>query len=93
MHEQPDDAFYDLADQVIGLANESCDSLGAGKASAAVLYGAARFNAFIVASMPGSDIPREKEAALDYFTEQYRKMLAEHLDDFHAEGAHASDPE
>lgn len=81
--DKPDKDFWDLADKVIHLANESCDTLGAGKASSAVLYGAARFNAFIVAPAPDADIPNEKEAALEYFTEQYRKMLSENLDDFH----------
>lgn len=81
-----DDEFWDLADKVVDIANSHCSEMGAGKVSSALLYGVARFNAFIVASTPSADIPSEKEAALDYFTSQYRKKLSENLDDFHKSG-------
>ena len=86
--EKPDQKFWDLADQIIGIANDHCEDMGAGKVSSAVLYAAARFNAFIVASSPNADIPNEKEAALEYFGGQYKKMLSENLDDFHETGAY-----
>lgn len=51
---------------------------------ASTMYAATRFNAFIVARATGSsqNMKLEKERALEYFTDQFRKMMAENLDDF-----------
>jgi hypothetical protein len=48
------------------------------------MYASARFNAFIVARTTGGPeaMKNEKERALEYFTDQFRKMMAENLDDF-----------
>jgi hypothetical protein len=48
------------------------------------MYAAARFNAFIVARSTGTaeNMAAEKERALEYFTDQFRAMMAENLDDF-----------
>jgi hypothetical protein len=50
------------------------------------MYAAARFNAFIVAKTTGSaqNMKLEKERALEYFTDQFRKMVESNLDDFAA---------
>jgi hypothetical protein len=51
--------------------------------SASLLYAASRFNAFIVASnaIDAEEMRRDSERAVDYFTEQFRKMLSENLND------------
>lgn len=79
-----DSAFWDRADGVIHLANEQCKSVQRSKVSASLLYAAARFNAFIVASKASSveEMRQEKEEAVEYFVGQYRKMLVENIDDY-----------
>lgn len=78
----PDQEFWDIADSFISLANDHLDKADADKVSSALLYAAARFNAFIVASAEDVVISEEKDAAVNYFSGQYRKMLAENLDDY-----------
>lgn len=80
---QPDEKFWEIADSFVNLANQHLDHIGQGKVSAAMLYAAARFNSFVVASAAGSveELKRDQEEALEYFTEQYRKMLRENLAD------------
>jgi hypothetical protein len=79
-----DSTFWDRADDVIHLANEQCESVQRSKVSASLLYAAARFNAFIVAGNVSSaeEMKQDKEEAVQYFVEQYRKMLVENLDDY-----------
>lgn len=78
-----DAGFWGRADAHIHLANAQCDTVEAGKVSASLLYAASRFNAFIVASNASSpeSLSQSRSEALDYFTEQFRSMLAENLDD------------
>lgn len=79
-----DDAFYARADAHIDLANEQVAAAGRAKVSASFLYAAARFNAWISAC--GVESAEEMRAAKDemveYFVEQYRAALVEHLDDY-----------
>ena len=76
--------FWKLADSFINLANEHYEKESDGKVGYAMLYAAARFNAFIVASTAGhkQDLGEEKQQATEYFTEQYRKMFSENLEDY-----------
>lgn len=78
--------FWKLADSFIKLANEHYEKNGDGKVGYAMLYAAARFNAFIVATTAGdkTELATEKDPAADYFTEQYRKMFVENLEDYHS---------
>jgi hypothetical protein len=82
--EGPDQEFWDRADAVIHLANEQCKDAPKGKVSSSLLYAAARFNAFIVAVKASNmeEMKSDKNKAINYFTEQYRKMLIENLDDY-----------
>ena len=78
-----DAGFWDRADAHIHLANGQCDSADAGKVSASLLYAASRFNAFIVASNATSaeSLSQSRGQTLEYFTQQFRSMLEENLDD------------
>ena len=78
--------FWKLADSFINLANDHYAQEGDGKVGYALLYAAARFNAFIVASTAGDkqELTEEMEPAAKYFTDQYRKMFVENLDDYQA---------
>ncbi len=76
--------FWRLADSFINLANELYQEQSDGKVGYAMLYATARFNAFIVATSAGDkkSLGEEKQPATDYFSEQYRKMFIENLDDY-----------
>jgi hypothetical protein len=80
----PDQQFWDLANSFIHRANEQSATVDPGKVSAALLYAAARFNAFVVAS--GTDdedsFRNARKAAMEYFTAEFNKMLGENLDDW-----------
>lgn len=76
--------FFARANVFINTANDQCDSAHPNEVSASMLYAVARFNAFIVASTTGSaqTMTAEKERAMDYLTDQFRKMMVANFDDF-----------
>jgi hypothetical protein len=80
----PDPEFWNRVNALINLSNDQCDVADPSAVGASTLYAATRFNAFIVARHTGSaqNMKLEKERALEYFTDQFRKMMAENLDDF-----------
>ena len=82
----PDNEFWELADAFVDLANRNCDETPRGKVSAAMLYAAARFNAFVVASSAKSreELSAQNEEAVAYFLLQYEKVLRENLGDYEA---------
>lgn len=77
-----DTSFLQRADAVIALANAQLAEATPAQASASTLYAAARFNAWNSARRCGSGpaMAAVKQETLDYFLEQYRVMLEEHLD-------------
>lgn len=79
-----DQAFWQRVDALIHTVNDQCDKAEASTVAASTLYAAARFNAFIVAQSTGSaeNMKLEKERAMEYFTDQFRKMLDDNLEDF-----------
>lgn len=76
--------FWKRSNALINLANDQCDTTNPNEVAASTLYAAARFNAFIVAQSTGNaqNMALEKERALEYFTDQFRKMMEDNLDDF-----------
>lgn len=80
---QRDKAFYDMADAYIALANTQLGAAKPSRVSAAALFAASRFNAFVIAAASGSKerMIAEKEAAIAYFMNQYEKMLRENIDE------------
>jgi len=80
----PDQEFWNIADAFIERANEYSRTAGVAKVSAALLYAASRFNAFVAAAATDdeSTFRQESEKALEYFSAQYKKMLRENLDDW-----------
>ena len=80
---KPDEQFWDLADSFINLANEHCSAVPRSRVSATLLYAAARFNAFVVASNTTNQeqLASEKEEAIAYFLGEYEKMLRANLND------------
>lgn len=80
----PDQAFWQRVDALIHMVNDQCDQADPNTVAASTLFAAARFNAFIVARTTGSPeaMASEKERALDYFVDQFRKMLEDNYEDF-----------
>ncbi|MEN8198762.1 MAG: DUF3144 domain-containing protein [Thermodesulfobacteriota bacterium] len=81
---EKDKEFYEMADAHIAVANEQGKSIDPGKVSATILYSAARFNTFLVASNSDSaeELASRKEEACKYFMAEYQKMLDEHFADY-----------
>ncbi len=82
MSEQPKETtIFELADQFIALANELAgQEQDVGKVGTALRFAAARFNAF-EAALKTADLASEKQAALDWFSNEYKEMLNDNLDD------------
>ena len=80
----PGPEFWNRVNALINLSNDQCDTANPSEVCASTMYAATRFNAFIVArsAANGEQMRLEKERALEYFTDQFRKMMAENLDDF-----------
>ena len=81
---QPEQDFFKRADAHIFLANEQLTAANKGEVSASMLYGTARFNAWVSAGEFDSPeaMKAAKEQAINVFLEEYKKMLSEHLDDY-----------
>ena len=81
---EKDKEFYEIADAFIAVANSYGGKTEQGKVSATFLYGAARFNTFLVASASSSakELASRKEQAIKYFMAEYEKMLEEHFVDY-----------
>jgi len=79
-----DKEFYEMADAHISIANEQAKKINPGKVSATILYSAARFNTFLVASNSESSekLASRKEEACKYLMAEYQKMLDEHFADY-----------
>lgn len=84
MTTEADDDFYKRADAHIHIANEQTEKVSRGKVSASMMYATARFNSWISAckAESGDHLLEGKEVIIEYFVEQYREMLGEHLDDY-----------
>ena len=84
MTNEDDADFFARADAHIDLANEQLQKTRRGKVSAAFLYGASRFNAWVAACQCGSaeELRDAREEIVEYFLEQYRSKLVENLDDY-----------
>lgn len=74
-----EDVFHEVADEFINLANDLSDDWAQPLLSAAIMYAAARYNAFNFQSLDGNGMNRED--AIHYYTEQYAKMLRENMQD------------
>lgn len=77
-------AFLHIADRFIALANEQAQQKDLATASAGFLYANARFTAFLVASQCGNPeaLEAEKNAAIEYFVNQYAQALTSNITDY-----------
>lgn len=82
--EDVDKQFRSMADAFIHLANKHSETAERENVSMALLYAAARFSSFVVASH-ASDLQKyeaDREAAVGFFSGEYKRMLNENLDDY-----------
>jgi hypothetical protein len=77
--------FHEVADEFIHLANELSEEWATPFLSAAFMYAAARYNAFFFFDTDGA--PENQSTAIDYYCDQYRKMLQECMHDLGKSGA------
>jgi hypothetical protein len=76
--------FFDLADRFIHLANDLTKDHDTSRVSAVILYAAARYNAHCLIARDRS-VAENREAAAQYFVDQYRSMLEDNIAEFLAE--------
>ncbi len=75
--------FLKRADEHITVANEQLnEETTQGEVSASFMYGAARFNAWVAATSfeSAEDMANEKEEIIEYFVNEYKLALGEHID-------------
>jgi predicted aminopeptidase len=82
--ETQDIAYWDRADEIINLANQQTEDAASDDVNSSLLYATARFNAFLVAASAenADEIKAGKAAAIEFFTEQYRQLLSDNIDDY-----------
>ena len=82
----PEDACWQLTDKFIGFANEQAANNELGVVNSSFLFASARFNTFLIATQCGNKeaFEAEKAAALEYFVNQYKIALTEHMADYQA---------
>ncbi len=80
----PDKEFWGRADEIIQLANKQCEKAGSGKVSSSLLYASSRFSAFLLATTAddAEEMKKDRDKAIKYFTDQYKNMLIDNLDDY-----------
>lgn len=81
---EKDPKFFNRADAHIHLSNDQMSEIARGKVSASMMYATARFNAWVTALSfdSGTEMASARRQTLDYFLDEYRKMLEENLDDY-----------
>ncbi|MEZ5454271.1 MAG: DUF3144 domain-containing protein [Thiothrix sp.] len=79
-----DQEFWNLAETFVEQANTALEHSDPGKIGAAMLYAAARFNAFVIASasVDRKEYIADMDEAMDYLSKQFRHMLGDNLRDF-----------
>jgi len=79
-----DERFFHRADEYINVANEQIKIVPRSQVSASMLFGTARFNAWLSATQfeSAEAFEKAKDQVLDYFTNEYRQMLEENLKDY-----------
>jgi Protein of unknown function (DUF3144) len=81
---QPDPEFFQRADAHINLSNDQLATVSRGEVNASMMFGMARFNAWMAASTYGSSelLAARRQETLNYFVNQFRIMLEDNLDDY-----------
>jgi hypothetical protein len=86
----PDDRFLARADAHISLSNTQLEGTPRGEVMASMMFGTARWAAWIAAAKTGSPatLAQQRVRAIDYYVEQFRMMLETNFDDYVTNPAH-----
>ena len=81
-NETPEIEISKMADNFIAIANDLVQKEGQdiSRVSTAFRYAAARFNAHD-AFTKSKDLAEDKDNAINWYTDQYKKMLTENIDE------------
>ena len=84
MVQDPDDKFYDRADDHIHLSNDQLKEVSLGKVSASMMYASARLSAWVSACgfQDGGQMKSARNETIEYFVAEYQNMLEENFDDY-----------
>ncbi|HIC47631.1 MAG: DUF3144 domain-containing protein [Pseudomonadota bacterium] len=84
MSENSSKTFQERVDEFVAIANEQAAESSVEDVNTAVLFSAARFNAFSVARSVenAENLQAEKQAAIEYFTQRYAEMLNQNLEEY-----------
>lgn len=76
--------FWDAVDAFIDTANLASDTVDPGIVSSAMLYAAARFSAFYVASFAESrkDFLQDSDETVRHYSEEFKKLFQENMTDY-----------
>lgn len=76
--------FQQRVDEFVALANQQATESSVDDANTAIIFSAARFNAFSVARSvkTAENLQAEKQAAIEYFTQRYAEMLNQNLEEY-----------
>lgn len=69
-----------MADKFIDLANEFTNTEQKERVGAAIMFAAARYNAF-EASSKSSNLLRDRDDAISWYTREYKRMLEANIED------------
>lgn len=69
-----------MADKFIDLANEFTKTESKERIGAAIMFAASRYNAFEAFSK-STDLSRDKDDAINWYSREYRRMLEANMDD------------
>ncbi len=69
--------FHEVSDELINFANDLTEDWAPSFISAAILHAAARYNAYNY--LTGNSSDKSEQAALDYYSDQYTRMLKESI--------------
>ncbi len=81
---QNDEKFFERADAHIRLSNDQLSESNRSEVSASMLFATSRFNAWLIAggAKSGQEMSETRDDMIKYFTEQYRLMLEENINDY-----------
>jgi hypothetical protein len=74
-------SMYDVANEFVDLANELSLTDKSGNIGVGLRYAAARYSAF-EASMHAENLAADKEAVIEMYLDDYRRMLSDNIDDY-----------
>jgi len=79
-----DEQFWDVVDNVIDVSNSAMENSDPGIVNSAILYAAARYTTFVLASHSETrkDFIADTPEAIRQFSEEFQKLLEENMGDY-----------